>query len=297
MGLPAADLFVDEGIVRALIVEQFPDLAGLPLHCAGEGFDNYLWRLGESLLVRLPRRRVAVHLARHEIRWLAELAPRLSLPVPVPLRVGRESELFAHPWIVTTWYEGDSADRATLADHDVEARRLAAFLRALHVPSPPEAPVNKFRCIDMATRSEAFDLQLDQLGDEVDETAVRRVWRAALASEPWLEPPVWIHGDLHPGNLVVKDGSIVAVVDFGDACAGDPATDLAGAWMLLTESAVDSFLDAYESSETGLVARSLGWAALFGLFAANIGNDGAKLSGDVGRRTLERVISYSKRVG
>ena len=294
-GLPEPDYLVTEDVVRSLLGEQFPDLAELPISFAGEGFDNYLWRIGESLLMRIPRREIGVRLIKNEIEWLPRLAPRLPIEVPVALRVGEPSASYGHPWVITRWFDGEPADVALFSDERTEARRLAEFLRALHVRAPADAPSNPFRCLDMATRTDTFEGEVAEINDPVREVALREVWQQAESSQPWKEPPLWIHGDLHPGNLVVRNGALRAVVDFGDSSAGDPAIDLAGAWMLFALDAVDDFLVSYQANDDDLVARALGWAALFGLFAFNIGNSNSSRAGDVGDRTLSRVIEFSVR--
>ena len=122
--------------------------------------------------------------------------------------------------------------------------------------------------------------------------SVRRVWQAALDAPRFEGQPVWIHGDLHPSNLIVRSGSLAAVVDFGDLCAGDPATDLAGAWMFLSHELLGDFLDAYGEHDEGLIARSLGWAALFGTMFVSLGMEGRANYLDVGKRTLESVVRF-----
>jgi len=226
---PAAEISVDEPVLLALLSDQHPDLAHLPLAEHDAGWDNTLWRLGDDLLIRLPRRRVAARLTRNEQRWLPALAAQLPLPVPVPLRVGRPSEAFPWPWSVVPWLQGIPGDRARLTATEESARRLGRFLRALHHEAPVEAPQNPYRGIALIDRTPAFETLLAELGPGIDQLATRRVWDRALGAGPWRGLPVWLHGDLHPANVLVDHGTLSAVIDFGDVCAGDPATDLAGA--------------------------------------------------------------------
>src|SRR5436305_1793386 len=131
----------EQGLVRALLREQHPDLAGLALRDVDGGWDNQLWRLGLDFAVRLPRTARAPALLRTEQRWLPGLAARLPLPTPVPVRIGAPSRLFAHPWTIARWVDGAPADRAPIT-RVAAAETLAAFLRALHQPAPADAPAN-----------------------------------------------------------------------------------------------------------------------------------------------------------
>jgi aminoglycoside phosphotransferase (APT) family kinase protein len=293
VGSPAADIEVGEELVRSLVEEQHPDLAGLPLTGLGAGWDNTLWRLGDDLLVRLPRRSVAAPLTSNEQRWLPQLAPRLPLPVPVPVRIGRPSAAYPWPWSIVSWVEGEPADRALITRPHDSAERLGRFLRALHHEAPPDAPQNPFRGVPLRQRADTFDQRLAELAAEVDVPATRRVWEQALAASPWSGRPTWVHGDLHPGNLLIAGGTLSAVIDFGDICAGDPATDLAGSWMLLPEPVMPPFATAYGGIDDQLAARSLGWAVLFALMLLGIGLDDRPTYAAVGRSTLAKAIAHT----
>lgn len=229
---PAAEVDIDVDLVRALLADQHPDLADRPLRPLGSGWDNAIVRVGEDLLVRLPRRAAAVPLVTNEQRWLPALAPRLPLPVPVPIRTGRASERYPWPWSVCRWMPGRSALDAPPSD-PATAATLGRFLAALHEPAPTDAPANPFRGVALAICDPVVRRRIDRLGSEVDGPALLALWERLAATPPWPGPPVWIHGDLHPGNLVVDGGSLVGVIDFGDITSGDPATDLAVAWTLL----------------------------------------------------------------
>jgi aminoglycoside phosphotransferase (APT) family kinase protein len=287
---PAAEIVVSERIVRSLLAEQHPDLATLSLVQVDEGWDNTLWRLGDDLVVRLPRRELAAQLTINEQRWLPELAPRLPLPIPSPVRLGRPSECYPWHWSVVPWLAGIPGDRAAIADPHDAAVRLGRFLRALHQGAPPEAPQNPFRGVPLIARAATVEERLANLASEVDVTSTRRVWDEALRVEPYRGTPVWIHGDLHPANVLVAGGTLAAVIDFGDLCAGDPATDLAGAWMLLPLPAFGAFSSAYGRVDADLVRRSQGWAVALALMLLDIGLEGRPTYERVARSTLARVI-------
>jgi aminoglycoside phosphotransferase (APT) family kinase protein len=256
------------------------------------GWDNTLWRLGDSLLVRLPRREVAAGLALNEQRWLPELAPRLPLPVPEPVRVGRPGSRYPWPWSVVPLLPGSPGDRTPVTDRQHSAVRLGRFLRALHQGAPSDAPVNPYRSGPLSSRTDVDD-RIATLASEIDVDATRRIWDQAVTAGPWAGPPVWLHGDLHPANTLVAGGTLAAVIDFGDLCGGDPATDLAGAWMMLPTPVMGTFNRAYGGVDTDLERRSLGWAVIFGLIFLEIGLRDRPTYEEVGRTTLNRVIRHA----
>jgi aminoglycoside phosphotransferase (APT) family kinase protein len=290
---------IDEGLLRSLLREQHPDLTELGLGPAVRGWDNELWRLGGELAIRIPRTPRAPDLLLKEHRWLPTLAPLLPLPVPTPVRLGRPSPRFPASWTVVTWVPGDPADRVpvTRADHAADA--LAGFLRALHRPAPADAPANPDRGVPLATHAAGVDraLRTMDLGEFAPDL-VRRVWEAGLAAPVWQEPALWLHGDLHPANVVTADGTLTGVIDFGELCAGDPATDLAAAWLLLPDGSAPRFFTSYGTDDQALVQRARAWAvrSAFGLLsvgqAGEKGLPGGKPTwGTAGRAALRRVLA------
>jgi len=237
-------------LIAGLLREQHPDLAGLPLTFGARGWDNQLWRLGDDLAVRLPwATQDADELLLKEHTLLPAIAPRLPLQIPVPQRLGQPSERFPRPWIVTTWVAGEPADRAPATRGAEAADTLAAFLAALHQPAPDDAPAGRNRRGGpLADTGEGFAHLLKEATDRgliSDPDAVREVWDDALAAPDWTGPALWLHGDLHPANLLTTDGNFCGVVDFGDMCAGDPACDLAACWILLPDGVIGRFHQSY----------------------------------------------------
>ncbi|MGQ0744097.1 MAG: aminoglycoside phosphotransferase family protein [Acidimicrobiales bacterium] len=295
MATPVAEVEITEALVRTLLRAQHPDLAELALVDIGSGWDNSLWRLGDLLLVRLTRRASAVPLAMNEQRWLPVVSTGLPLPVPVPVRIGRPCERFGWPWSVTNWIEGTPGDRADITDPEHTAAVLGTFLRALHRPAPAEAPYNPYRSMALADRAETFEELLRRVETGIDETVLRGTWDRALAADAWSGPPTWIHGDLHPANMLFRLGTLAAVIDFGDMCAGDPATDLASACLLLPQSVWATFIAAYGGAGGHLEARARGWALLFGLMFTEIGANSRPTYGPVGRRGVAGAVAASAR--
>lgn len=283
--------------MRALLREQHPDLADLELRDVNGGWDNQQWRLGNELGVRLPRTERAPFLLRNEQRWLPELARRLPLPTPTPVRTGEPSSLFDHTWTITSWVKGTPADLTPITRIEA-ADVLAGFLVALHHQAPPDAPANPTRGIPLAGLMERVDDSFKLIADHANAEAAREIWEEAVAAPPWQGPPLWLHGDLHPANVIVRDGGLAGVIDFGEMCAGDPATDLSAAWILLPTGAAKRFFAAYQLADEATVTRARGWAVFraLGLIAigqsGRLGLPGGKPTWEpAGYSTLERVTA------
>lgn len=260
----------EKALVRALVQEQHPDLADLELRAVDGGWDNQQWRLGDDLAVRLPRTDRAPALLHKEQTWVAVLADHLPLPVPTPVRIGQPSELFEHTWTIARWVEGEPADRSPITD---STPVLAEFLNGLHRQAPPGAPVNPPRGFPLV-QAEPVDAWFEVIDDHAHAPALREIWRSAVAAPEWHGAPLWLHGDLHPANVVVRDGVLAGVLDFGDLCAGDPAWDASAAWVLLPAGAAAGFFDAYEHTDSAMIARARGWAVLRALTLIQIGRNG-----------------------
>lgn len=259
MRVPEAEVAIDERLVRALLVEQHPDLADLPLEPAGEGWDNAIWRLGRHLAVRLPRRELAVGLLEHERRWLPGLAERLPVAVPTPRYLGVPGCGYPWPWHVVEWLPGATADVDPL--DGAGARRLGEALRALHVPALPTAPHNPYRSVPLGARQPPLALLRDA-GWNGGRRRLERVWDAAVEAAADAEP-TWVHGDVHVRNLLVSHGDLVAIIDWGDLCAGDRAVDLSVLHTSLAPGLERAFADGYGPLDAATAARARGWAIVF----------------------------------
>lgn len=281
----------DAALVRALLAHQHPDLAGLEVEPLSAGWDNAVFRVGPRLTARLPRRLEAVPLIAHEQRWLPELAPLLPLPVPLPVRVGMPGLEYPWPWSVCPWFPGEPASARPPVDAARAARELGGFLAALHRPAPAQAPENPFRGVPLARRDGRFRDAVDELArrpDRLDPST--RAWAAARWDDlrrtpPWPNPPVWLHGDLHPHNVLVHDGRICSVIDFGDLTSGDPATDLAVAWMLFDAPHREMLREAAGGCDDATWTRSEAWAIALAVAYLEGSPDGSPML-PVARRTL-----------
>ena len=295
--MSATETAITADLVREALEDQHPDLAGLPLREVAGGWGNQMWRLGDDLSVRVQRMDPTPEPQLKERRWLPVLAPRLPLPVPTPVRHGEPTARLPRHWTVMTWVPGEPLDRGAITRGEHAADALAGFLGALHVGAPADAPVSADRGAHPREATDGFEGFLRAVAPD-DAAAVRSVWADAVAAPEWEGPPVWVHGDLHPANVVVADGTLAGVVDFGDLFAGDPAWDLAAAWVLLPAGTAARFFDAYARSDEATVRRARGLAALKALFLLLMGQNGDRGLpggkahwGPAGRAALDRVLA------
>jgi aminoglycoside phosphotransferase (APT) family kinase protein len=287
--MPAEEVEIDEALVRRLLESQFPQWAGLALRpLPALGWDNRIYRLGPDLVVRLPRRQLGADLIVNEHRFLPELSKSLPVPTPVPLGQGRPAEGYPWPWSVCPWIPGVMAAEAPLADETAVAEDLGRFIAALHHPAPSDCPHNPYRSVPLSGRDALTRSALSELAGTVDTTRAAAVWSEALTVAPWTGPPLWLHGDLHPANLLVKDARLSGVIDFGDLCGGDPAVDLVSAWMLFSPTARKRFA-ATVAVDSNTWQRGRAWALAISL--ACIANSADNpLIASVGRRGVEAVL-------
>ncbi len=266
MGVPRMhdDEFpTDPVLVRGLVGAQFPEWGDLPIEpVLFGGTDNALYRLGDGLVVRLPRHERTVGTLEIERRWLPRLAPSLPLALPVPVAEGVPAEGYPWTWSIYEWLEGETATRERIADLGEAAIDLARFVGALQqidaTGGPPPSRHNAFRGVPLATRDESTRASIAALGSTIDTAAATDAWEAAVGAPEWDRPPTWIHGDLDARNLLARDGRLAAVIDWGCLGVGDPACDVAVAWKLLDADARDVFRAAL-SVDDATWARSRGW--------------------------------------
>ncbi|PFG32959.1 aminoglycoside phosphotransferase family protein [Sanguibacter antarcticus] len=296
---PAAEVRIDTDLIRRLLSEQRPDLSHLPLRLAGEGWDNATWRLGPELAVRLPRRAAASELVRHEQDWLPRLAAHVDVGVPVPVHRGTPSGDYPWHWSVVPWFDGVPAGVVPLAGRDAAAPGLARFVEQIHRPAPADAPINPFRGGDLSSRSATV---LDRLAVIDHERAAEALalWTDLSATPPWTGPPVWIHGDLHPFNILLETHEthpvqalgLGAVIDFGDVTAGDPATDLATAWLTFGPVGRDDFVRSVThrcGTDVATWRRARAWAVAITTGLLMHSDDDA-LFASLGRTALDQAL-------
>jgi aminoglycoside phosphotransferase (APT) family kinase protein len=296
MSSPRRKLHADEvdvpvTLVRALVDRQFPEWAGLSLRpVAAFGTDHRLFRLGADLLVRLPVYAGSADQAVSDATWLPTLAPHLPVEVPVPVATGEPGAGYPFPWSVVPWLPGE-----TVGDTDVDRVRLAEdladFVAALQAVDaaggPPKSGGGRGVPLDPAWQ---VDEQIDQLADLVDADKAKRVWRAALDAGPWPHEPRWIHGDLLEGNLLVREGRLSAVIDWGALGVADPAPDVVPAWTLFTGEARQRYRDRL-SIDDATWARARAWAMLPALSGIRYYETSVPAFAERSRRHLESVLA------
>lgn len=263
-------------LVRRLLAAQFPQWADLPLASVpSAGTDNALYRLGEELVVRMPRILWAAGFVAEEWRWLPRLAPRLPLAISAPLALGEPGEGYPWQWAVYRWLPGADATQTPVADPNQLARDLAEFILALQrietTGWPAPAPQLAGRAEPLATRdaeTRACIAALESLGlhDAATSAAITAIWDAALAEPPYSGPPTWVHSDLSPLNFIVRDGHLSAIIDWGALGLGEPACDLIPAWSAFSTEARGVFRASLEVDDATW-ARGRGLALSIALIA------------------------------
>jgi aminoglycoside phosphotransferase (APT) family kinase protein len=251
---------VTDALVRRLLARQMPHLASRPLTMVEPwGTDNGIWRLGDDLVVRLPRIEWATGQVDREAIWLPRIAPHLPVAVPEPVAVGEPGEGYPYRWAVHRWIPGDGATLDRIGDPVTFALDLAEVTRKLWAIPPDGAPTAHNRARPLREYDKSTRRSIDSASHLVDASAAVRVWEEALAASPYDAAPVWVHGDLE-GNCLVRDRRLCGIVDWGSACAGDPAVDVQVVWSpLFTDDSRRAFLDELAVDEA-TVARSRGAA-------------------------------------
>ncbi len=289
-----------ETVVR-LVAEQFPQWADQPVSpVRHRGWDNRSFRLGEAMLVRLPSAAGYVPQVEKEHRWLPYLAKRLPLPIPEPLAKGKPSREYPFPWSVYRWLDGEPLALQLPGTDLVQlALDVAAFLSVLHVVDASDGPLAGAHNFHRGGSLLVYDAEaraaIEAVSDEVDADLARGIWEVALKSR-WQGKPVWVHGDIAEGNLLMEGGRLSAVIDFGSSGVGDPASDLIVAWNVLDAQSRTVFRQALPlDAETW--QRGRGWALWKAMIvlAAERGRD-ATLS-EWSRRTIRDVVADHLSIG
>lgn len=288
------EIEIDVGLVAHLVEAQFPQWARLPLSRTGaHGTDHAIFRLGDDLAVRLPRHPGAAEQVEKEGRWSPWLAPRLPAPIPAPMGRGAPSETYPYPWSISPWLEGETAAELELSGDVALGRELGVFVTALRSTPAENAPGpgqhNAWRGVALKARDKATRRAIDELGDRIDSKAALAAWEAALDAPAWEAASVWLHGDLMPSNLLLRDGHLAGVLDFGCMGVGDPACDLIPGWNLLAGEGRAAFREASGADEASW-ARGRGWALSVALIQLPYYQDSNPVIAANARRTIGQVL-------
>ena len=252
-------------LVSDLIAEQFPQWAHLPIKPVElSGWDNRTFRLGTDMSIRLPSEECYAQQVQKEQKWLPVLAPRLSLRIPAPVAMGKPSKKYPFSWSIYRWIDGESVysqdfDQMHLLQLAIQ---LAEFLNELHTIDSAGGPLPGFHNFYRGDSPSVYDTEtrsaIAQLQGFINTEAVMSVWEKAISSK-WSKKPVWIHGDLSVGNILIKDNKLIAVIDFGQMGVGDPACDLVIAWTFLKNESRKLFRSCV-GLDSDTWARARGWA-------------------------------------
>lgn len=285
---PVAEIDLNPQLVRRLLQDQHAELTSLPIDYLAEGWDNTMYRLGKDLLIRLPRRELGATTTMNEQKWLASISTNLSIPVPLPKYLGLPTSYYPWHWHITNWHKGCMA--AEILPNGEEAFRLADFFKGLHQYAPSNAPRNLSRSNHISSKSATTIPRLQQLqaGGYINNKIIQ-LWAQVCEVPAYEDDPRWLHGDAHPKNILVDNDRISAIIDWGDMCGGDPATDLAAFWMLFEVTPRRTALKRY-GVDADTYQRALGWAIFFGAFLLEVGLEGDPLFTKVGQFTLRQVL-------
>jgi aminoglycoside phosphotransferase (APT) family kinase protein len=285
---------INVSLVRRLLATQFPQWADLPIKPVEvSGWDNRTFQLGAQMTVRLPSAAPYALQVEKEHRWLPKLAPLLPLPIPVPLAKGAPADGYPWQWSVYRWLEGETATAERIADLRQFATELADFLTALQridsAGGPPPGRHNFFRGGPLTVYDAETRQAIATLDGRIDTDATSAVWETALAAT-WHGSPVWLHGDVAAGNLLVKGGRLGAVIDFGTSGVGDPSCDLAIAWTLFGGESRDAFRAALQL-DNATWARGRGWTLWKGLITLAEHIDTNPLEAGRARHVIDEVLA------
>ena len=291
-------LVIDAALVRRLVDIQFPQWKDLPVRpVALSGWDNRSFHLGKRMLVRMPSAAEYVGQVEKEYRWLPILAPQLPLPIPVPLAIGEPAEGYPWRWSIYRWIEGESVASAQISDLCDLANSLAQFLTALQRIDTTDGPLPGPHSFYRGGALMTYDIETRQaiakLRGKIDSDTATEIWEKALATS-WQGLPVWVHGDVSAGNLLVQKGRLSAVIDFGQLTVGDPACDLAIAWTLFKEESREIFCDMLPL-DIGTWARGRAWTLWKALIVAVGVTDPNNVEAAQCWRIIDEVLADHKR--
>ncbi len=267
--VPAAEVAIDAALVRVLVDHQFPEFSDLEISFLGSGWDNENYRLGTAYQVRLPRRATAAPSLEKEMAWLPQLAPLLPLPISAAIRAGQPSALFPWHWCIIPWYEGGIGGGLDAG----EAPKLGDFLRILHEQPTDSIATSTYRGMPLIEKNDQVQALLQRLRKAAPQLVndhIAGLWQAALDA-PFPTAQCFLHGDMHPLNVVIDQGRISAIIDWGDLCKGDAATDLASFWMLFGDPAARAEGLARYGADADTIVRAKGWAVMLGLILLDTG--------------------------
>lgn len=292
-GTPPAEVKIHKPLVKKLLYQQAPQWSHLPLTYLAEGWDNVNYRLGEELIVRLPRRLVAADLILHEQKWLPQISDRMSLSLPVPIHIGNPAEGYPWHWSIMPWVEGNTANIDFPIDQ--EGISMAKYLKELHIPVEDILPKNEHRGVPLINSQTVIEERFNRIQERssILTQEIFDIWHQAL-EVPFDKTLYWIHGDLHAKNVIVNNGKITSIIDWGDMTSGDRASDLVSIWSLFPNSSGRRLFVKQYSPSADLLARAKGWAIYFAAVLLDTGFINNKIHANMGKQMIERLLEDEK---
>lgn len=282
------EILINKDLVKYLIENQFPQWAKLSIEPVNStGTDNFIFRLGKDMAIRLPRIASAAPNINKEYEWLPLLAPHLLLSIPIPIAKGMPTEDYPFEWLIYRWLDGENAAQAYI-DLDQAAVTLGHFVVDLQKINTKNAPISR-RGSPLFTCDNEVHAALNVLQKDIDVKEAIITWQKALDSPAWDGKPVWSHADLHPDNILVSKGKITAVIDFGMTGIGDPACDIMAAWTVLSPKTRDKFRSIVRV-DNATWERGRGWALSFGLIALPYYKKTNPVLANIALRTINEVL-------
>jgi len=287
------EIDINVSLVRQLIAEQFPQWANLPIKPVEfDGWDNRTFHLGDDMSVRLPSGKNYIEQVQKEQKWLPILAPHLPLPIPTPIAMGKPDNDYPWHWSIYGWLEGEHASYDSVNDLCQFATKLAQFLTALQqidtTDGPPAGKHNFYRGGDLTTYDDGTRAAITALDGKIDTDSASKIWQEAISTS-WHGAPIWVHGDVVATNLLVKDGCLSAVIDFGCSSIGDPACDMVIAWTFFSKQSREAFRSELNVDDDTW-ARGRGWALWKALILLAKQGNTTPLEAEKAQRTLDELL-------
>lgn len=289
--IPPADFTITELVAKQILAEQYPALSHLPITALGSGWDNVVYKIGESHTLRMPRHQTGNELLQNEQKWLGVLGANLSLPIPAPIHIGKPSPDFPFVWSINPYFDGAALGDTVLADS--QSAIFAQFLTQLQNIDPKGAPINPVRGGRLLYRAEVMMSRMKNVALRSGDLMARALplWEKALTA-PIGTNDVWLHGDLHNFNIVAKNNSITAIIDWGDMCAGDAATDLSAVFAIFESPHVQNQIFQILGASEATIIRSKGWALMMGILFMDWGKNNQSDRFRIGENIVNRVLTF-----
>ena len=286
------EFFIDESLVRKLLQSQQEELSNLPLlPVSSHGSDHALFRLGENYVIRLPRVAGAVKGIEKESIWTPKLSKHFNIPTSKPAYVGKSEAYYPYNWLIMNWIEGNNPDFEKTDEHSQIVKDLAHFINTLHGIKLVNGPRSR-RGIPLTNLDQQVKECFTQISNEYDTIKLNKIWQSIIDTPYWNKELVWIHGDLHQGNILCRYNRLAGVIDFSDIGMGDPATDLMIAWTLLNKNSREQFKNSLLMIDECMWIRGKGWALSMAAIMLPYYKSRNPYYAKLARRIIDEIINH-----